>query len=91
MANDNVIYLCSKAGKRDEQTFIHAFLPNEKLFTISCITPGTDSSGRPTSHNRTFIIRTIDLEEALKPLLTEPIPLNPPKELREITVTMAIE
>jgi hypothetical protein len=91
ISEGSIIHLCRQAGKRDQQTFIHAFLPEEKLFTISCITPALDSSGRQTSQNRTFIIRTADLEEALRPLLTEAVPINPPKELKEINVTLEIE
>ena len=91
ISEGSTIYLCRQAGRRDKQTFVHAFLPEEKLFTISCITPDHDSSGRLTSHNRTAIISTLALEEALKPVLTAPIPLNPPKELPEIHVKLEIE
>jgi hypothetical protein len=91
ISQGSIIYLCSKGGKRDEQTFIHAFLPEEKLLAISCVTPALDSSGRPTSRNRTVIINTRDLEEAVKPLLIEEIPISPPKELTEITLQISVE
>ena len=91
ISEGSIIHLCRQAGKRDQQTFIHAFLPDEKLFAISCITPAQDSSGRTTSHNRTLLFRTTDLEEALKPLLTEQPPLTPPKQLGEICVKVEVE
>lgn len=91
ISEGSTIYLCRQAGKRDKQTFVHAFLPAEKLLTISCITPDHDSSGRQTSHNRTIVISTLDLEQLLKPVLTEEIPLGPPKELPEIRVNLKIE
>lgn len=91
ISEGSVIHLCRQGGKRDQQTFIHAFLPDEKLLTISCITPTLDSSGRNTSQNRTIIINTTELEEIFKQLLTANIPLQPPKELDEINVTLEFE
>jgi hypothetical protein len=91
ISEGSIIHLCRQGGKRDQQTFVHAFLPEEKLLTISCITPSVDSSGRWTSQNRTLIIRTTDLEEAFRSLLTEPVPINPPKEVPQIEVDVAIE
>jgi len=91
ISEGSIIHLCRQGGKRDQQTFIHAFLPNEKLLTISCITPALDSSGRQTSQNRTLIIKTTDIEEALKPILTENMPTNPPKELIEIKLKLEVD
>lgn len=91
ISEGSIIHLCRQSGKREEQTFVHAFLPNEKLLTISCITPALDSSGRPTSRNRTVIINTRDLEEAFKPLLTAEFPLAPPKHLEQVTVEMEVK
>lgn len=90
ISEGSIIHLCRQSGKRDEQTFVHAFLPTEKLLAISCITPALDSSGRPTSRNRTVIINTRDLEEAFKPLLTCEFPLAPPKHLEQVTVEMEV-
>jgi len=91
ISEGSIIHLCRQAAKRDEQTFVHAFLPDEKLLTISCITPALDSSGRNTTHNRTVIINTVEIENALKPYLSSPIPMQPPKELPDIHVALEFE
>lgn len=84
ISEGSMIHLCRQGGKRDEQTFIHSFLPNEKILAISCITPALDSIGRPTSQNHTILIDTRNLEELVKPYLTAEVPLMPPKHLEEI-------
>lgn len=86
----SVIHICRQAGRRDQQTFLHTFLPKEKVLAVSCITPATDNSGRDTSHNWTILLDTRQLEDALRSLLTRGIPLSPPKELPEITVKLEI-
>jgi len=88
MSDDSIIYLCRKGGHRDQQTFIKAFLADENLFTISCVTPYLDSAGRATSSTRTIIINTEELQEAFMPLLTADLPVNAPKSLEEVEVEL---
>jgi len=91
VSEGSIIHLCRQSGRRDEQTFVHSFLPTEKILSISCITPALDSSGRTTSHNRTVTISTSDLEEALRPILTSAVPFNPPKQMDQVTLHMQVE
>ena len=89
--NDGIIvHLCQKGGIKGEQTFVHSFLPNEKILAISCITPSLGSDGRPTSQNRTILIDTRDLEEIVKSFLTAEVPISLPKQLDEIAINVEI-
>ena len=84
VSEGTIIHLCRQGGRKDEQTFVHSFLPNEKILAISCITPALGSDGRVTSQNRTVLIDTRDLEEIVKPYLTAEVPMSLPKQLDEI-------
>lgn len=86
VSEGTIIHLCRQSGRKDEQSFVHSFLPNEKILAISCITPSLDCSGRPTSQNRTVLIDTRDLEEIVRSYLTAEVPMTLPKQLDEISL-----
>jgi len=90
ISEGTIIHLCRQAGRKDEQTFVHSFLPNEKILAISCITPSLDSSGRATSQNRTVLIDTRDLEEIVRSYLTAEVPMSLPKQLDEISLDVDV-